>query len=87
MECVGFLLFLSEEEGELSSRGEKIIIMKKKSRKVSGWMERSFSSPAARGQTHYKHGSPRGVRLLTDAKRPMCSSALLCSRFRGVPPR
>lgn len=40
-------------------------------------MERSFSSPAARGQTRYEHGSPRGVRLLTHAKRPMCSSALL----------
>lgn len=40
-------------------------------------MERSFSSPAARGQTRYEHGSPRGVRLLTHAKRPMCPSTLL----------
>lgn len=44
---------LSKEEGDIGGRGER------KCKKVPRWMDCSFLSPAARGETHCEHGSPR----------------------------
>lgn len=47
--------------------------------KVSGWMERGFLSPAARGETRSEHGpgTPGGLTLLTDTNRVMVSFVCL----------